>query len=156
MPNPPSLSPTAYRCKFMYSSRFFLHTFLNFCLDLSFLLSLTLPPPWSDIDSVHILFFPPTQYPPLCHFGLTPSFSPFPSISSSSIWFIWTCTNIDFWVVGCSLGPALSTAPVYEGTLASEHTYNTQVLMVVLWWTCWYPCQMKGFLRHVCNVKGGA
>lgn len=63
-----------------------------------------------------------------------------------------------FWVVGCSLGAALSTAPVIEGTLYVASKQEQTIHRSSRWFSdgrVWYPCcHKKGLLKLVCNVNG--
>lgn len=124
-PSPPSCRSLQKQSDVLISTRFLLKD-LNLCLDLTFFVTFLFSPPWPQADSVPILvFFPPQapNVPPLLSaiFGLVPPFfnftpSSFPLSHSSSFVYL----NLHehwFWVVGCSLGAALSTAPVIEGTL---------------------------------------
>lgn len=124
-PSPPSCRSLQKQSDVLISTRFLLKD-LNLCLDLTFFVTFLFSPPWPQADSVPILvFFPPQapNVPPLLFaiFGLVPQFfnftpSSFPLSHSSSFVYL----NLHehwFWVVGCSLGAALSTAPVIEGTL---------------------------------------
>lgn len=107
--------------------------FKRFELVLGSFLFLLLPTrsPLPDLKLIQfpsLFFFPPSHsqcffffslpfldwFPPLFFFYFTPS--PFPLTHSSSFVYL----NLHehwFWVVGCSLGATLSTAPVIEGTL---------------------------------------
>ena len=63
-----------------------------------------------------------------------------------------------FWVVGCSLGAALSTAPVIEGTLYVASEQEQTIPRSSRWFSdgrVLYPCcHKKGLLKLVCNVIG--
>lgn len=63
-----------------------------------------------------------------------------------------------FWVVGCSLGAALSAAPVIEGTLYVASKQEQTIHRSSRWFShgrVLYPCcHKKGLLKLVCNVNG--
>ena len=120
---------------------------------LLFFVTYSFSPPWPEADSVPILFFfsPPPHAPnvlPLLSaiFGLVPPVFfislPLHSLLTHSSSFVYLNLHEHwFWVVGCSLGAALSAAPVIEGTLyvaSKTGTNSTQVFTVVLRWTCFY------------------
>lgn len=58
-------------------------------------------------------------------------------------------------MVGCSLGAALSTAPVIEGTLYVASEQEQTIYRSSRWFSdgrVLYPCCHKGLLKLVCNV----
>lgn len=70
--------------------------------------------------------------PPFCFFNFTPS--SFPLTHSSSFVYL----NLHehwFWVVGCSLGATLSTAPVIEGTLYVASKQEQTIHMSSRWFS---------------------
>lgn len=161
----------------MYSSPPFPFKDVNLCLDLSlfplFSYLLVLPSQAWGWFSSHPHFSSHSQCFPssLCHhFCWLPHFSfPFsvlfwffpPSLFPPTHSSILVNLNLHehwFWVVGCSLGAALSTAPVIEGTLYVASEQEQTIPRSSRWFSdgrVLYPCcHKKGSLKLVCNVIG--
>lgn len=141
---------TIYRCKFMYSSCF-LFTLFEFLLGpLLFCYPPLSPSPWPDISSVHPISSSLPFWIDSLIFSLPLHFLLIHLVylNLHEHWFL------SGWLFSWSR--SVHSTSLWRNSCIRTYTYNTQVLMVVLWWTCWYPCQMKGLLRLVCNVKGGA
>lgn len=165
-PSPPSCLSLQKQIDVLISTSFPLKKDLNLCLDLSFFVNYSFSPPWPEADSVPILVFPHApNVPPLLFaiFGLVPQFcfvfyftpSSFPSTHSSSFVYL----NLHehwFWVVGCSLGAALSTAPVIEGTLYVASKQEQTIHRSSRWFSdgrVLYPCcHKKGLLKLVMSM----
>lgn len=169
-PLPPA---ETFRSKVMSSSPpISLHKDLNLCLDITCFCS---PLPALRLIQFHPCVLPPPppppppapSVPPLCHFwigSLVSYFStPFHSLSvTHPVLFLWTCTNIDififlifFCVVG-SLGAALSTTPVIQGTLYVASNQKQTSHRSSRWFSDGhvYPCFHKERIVEDCKVSG--
>lgn len=165
-PSPPSCLSLQKQIDVLISTSFPFKKDLNLCLDLSFFVNYSFSLPdlkliqFPSLFSLTLPMFLLFSLPFLdwfpnccCFFYFTPS--SFPSTHSSSFVYL----NLHehwFWVVGCSLGAALSTAPVIEGTLYVASKQEQTIHRSSRWFSdgrVLYPCcHKKGLLKLVMSM----